>query len=37
MRTGYVSRSWARRHHSQWLAKDRPTTATTATTEADKV
>ncbi|CAG6390796.1 cytochrome b/b6 domain-containing protein [Streptomyces cocklensis] len=37
MRTGYVSRSWAQRHHSQWLGKDRTTTATTTPTEADKV
>ncbi|MFF3503270.1 cytochrome b/b6 domain-containing protein [Streptomyces sp. NPDC003247] len=24
MRTGYVSRSWARRHHARWLGEERP-------------
>jgi formate dehydrogenase subunit gamma len=24
MRTGYVSRSWAARHHSRWLREDAP-------------
>ncbi|MFF5139313.1 cytochrome b/b6 domain-containing protein [Streptomyces sp. NPDC013157] len=37
MRTGYVSRSWAERHHSRWLAEDRTGTEAGKAGKADKV
>ncbi|MFF2328663.1 MULTISPECIES: cytochrome b/b6 domain-containing protein [unclassified Streptomyces] len=38
MRTGYVSRSWAERHHSRWLGQERAGSATGSDkAKADKV